>query len=226
MGNPRRSMKMAGIILSLLGLAGMASAQAGSDPNQFVVPPGAAYAGRSYAEWSAAWWQWLLVIPKASSPLLDTTGAFAATGQSGPVWFLADTTGGSATRTCTIPAGKAVLFPLINASFWKPCGGATIEELHARATAAMDEVTILEAAVDGVRLRDLWQHRATSGPYSFTGSPDEILPCQAGPHDAAADGFWILLAPLPVGQHEIHFCGIVLPRAFVTEVRYLITVVP
>ena len=36
-------------------------------------------------------------------------------GQSGSVWFLAGIFGGgSATRTCAVPAGKALYFPVLN----------------------------------------------------------------------------------------------------------------
>jgi len=48
------------------------------------------------------------------NPLLDQTGANAAIGQSGPVWFLAGTTGGTAERAITVPAGKSLFFPLVN----------------------------------------------------------------------------------------------------------------
>ena len=36
-----------------------------------------------------------------------------AVDQEGPVWFLADQLGGREERTCPIPAGKAVLIPLL-----------------------------------------------------------------------------------------------------------------
>ena len=48
------------------------------------------------------------------NPLLDQTGQNAALGQSGEVWFLAGTTGGSAERTVTVPPGKALFFPIVN----------------------------------------------------------------------------------------------------------------
>jgi hypothetical protein len=41
---------------------------------------------------------------------------------------------------------------------------------------------------------------------------------------AVADGFWIMLAPLPVGEHVIHFRGAT--PDFETEVIYDLTVAP
>src|SRR2546423_6015845 len=67
--------------------------------------------GKSYGAWAASWWQWAFSIPEAYNPVTDTTGAFAGVGQSGPVWFVAGTFGGSAERTFTVPAGKGLFLP-------------------------------------------------------------------------------------------------------------------
>src|SRR2546423_13002944 len=69
----------------------------------------------SYIEWTGKWWRWALCIPKSNNPLLDSTGEHCAEGQTGPVWFLAGTTCKihSSERKCTIPSGKALLFPII-----------------------------------------------------------------------------------------------------------------
>ena len=83
-----------------------------------VAPPDANYAGLSYGEWGAAWWQHMFSIPAATNPMLDTTGANALIDQSGPVYFLAGTFGGGeATRTVTIPSGKALFFPIVNGCY-------------------------------------------------------------------------------------------------------------
>jgi hypothetical protein len=77
-------------------------------------PPGPWY-GRTYNRWSAAWWQYVFAQPASVNPLNDSTGANCAVGQSGAVFFLVGTLGGgSAERNCTVPAGKALFFPLVN----------------------------------------------------------------------------------------------------------------
>ena len=63
---------------------------------------------------TARWWQWVISIGQSENPLLDPTGADCAVGQEGPVWFLGGTFGGPATRSCTVPAGKALLIPVLN----------------------------------------------------------------------------------------------------------------
>ena len=76
--------------------------------------------GRTYGEWAAQGWQWALSLPAAAHPLFDTAGRSA--GQPGPVWFLGarscaigDTTCSTTDveRTCAVPAGKALFFPVV-----------------------------------------------------------------------------------------------------------------
>ena len=80
-----------------------------------VYPVGSKPYGLTYGDWTAKWWKWTISLPKNINPGGDTTGKDCALKQSGPVWFLAGTFGGAAIRTCTIPAGKAIMLPLINA---------------------------------------------------------------------------------------------------------------
>jgi hypothetical protein len=67
--------------------------------------------GLTYGEWTARWWQWAYSIPKDVNPAYDDTGRYCTQGQSGPVWFLTGTYGHPVDRYCTIPFGKAILFP-------------------------------------------------------------------------------------------------------------------
>uniref|UniRef100_B8HSL5 Uncharacterized protein n=1 Tax=Cyanothece sp. (strain PCC 7425 / ATCC 29141) TaxID=395961 RepID=B8HSL5_CYAP4 len=84
-------------------------------PN-WVYPPGSKIFGLSYQEWSAAWWQWIYSLPKDNHPLTDLTGEYCATGQHGPVWFLAGATVQTpVNRTCHLPSNKAIFFPVVNA---------------------------------------------------------------------------------------------------------------
>jgi hypothetical protein len=78
-----------------------------------VFPPNTKPYGKTFAEWSAEWIKWALTIPMRYNPAADTTGKNCAINQNGPVWFLAGISGGSAERTCVIPAGKAISFPVV-----------------------------------------------------------------------------------------------------------------
>jgi hypothetical protein len=213
------------------------------NPNPRVLPPGSYAYGKTYGEWGAAWWQWALSFPYLEDPINDPTGEFNEQHQSGPVWFLAGTGGGTATRTVTIPPGKGVFLPIINVLNDYPCPdpdfqpgeGQTLEEFLTEGAAWwISNVTELEVEVDGVSLNNLFDYRGTSGLFTFTGDPswDAVDPCVTGqPQFGVADGYWIMLAPLPKGQHTIHSRGkAVFPEwgdwVFESEVTYNLTVTP
>jgi hypothetical protein len=168
---------------------------------------------------AARWWQWALEVPVAQSPLLDTTGEFAAVGQSGPVWFLAGTWGGGpATRTFTVPAGKPLFFPIANYfagdALHSPKAGGypppPLDFVRAMCTAAIDPLGLdaLSCEVDGVPVPITAQNRGQSIPFSLRLPANNIFQTAAVTFPACADeGYYVLLAPLPPGEHTIHFAA-------------------
>src|SRR5437764_1352063 len=111
----RMSIALSFIAALLLALP-LYSVRADSNSN-LVVQPGTANAvsGNTYVGWSGLWWQFVSSIPATDNPLLDQTGADCTVGQSGSVWFLVGvSTSGRVTRTCTIPSGKILFFPVVN----------------------------------------------------------------------------------------------------------------
>jgi hypothetical protein len=193
------------------------------NPNPGVLPPQSSAFGQTYGEWAGDWWNWALQFPAATCPLLDTTGEFGHLGQTGNVWFLAGNFGGVSHRAISVPTGKALFFPLINVVRATPEAiirgggdptGMTHEEKEAflrnLANATTDLTSSLVAHVDGVALQDLFDYRAESPPGGFllhipAGSV-AIPSYAAGDHDpAVADGYWLMLAPLSKGKHQIHF---------------------
>lgn len=163
--------------------------------------------GTPYAEWTSRWWTWLISIPLSESPAADSTGQYCATNQEGPVWFLAGTFQGSAVRTCEIPSGKAILFPVFNAecSFAEYPNLRSDSELSQCAREAIDPVTFVQASVDGMPLQNI--SRVQSQPFNATFPEENIFGVQAGPTRAVSDGFWIFLQPLSPGNHQINFRG-------------------
>ncbi|HET7148944.1 MAG TPA: hypothetical protein VFI73_10645 [Candidatus Nitrosopolaris sp.] len=165
--------------------------------------------GTSYADWTANWSKWLISIPQPGNPITDSTGKYCAQGQSGPVWFLPGTTGGAAERTCTIPAGKAVLFPVLNSE----CDYVSFPnvksepELVSCARADVNRGINQQATVDGVSLKQLGTYRITSPQYNFTYPAKNIFGAPQGPTQGVTDGYWVFLQPLSPGKHELHFSG-------------------
>jgi hypothetical protein len=220
--------------LAALSLAALGGTAATAD-TAVVIPP----QQQSYGQLGANWWKWVLAIPALDNPQFDPTGADCALGQNGGIWFLAGTAGVSVTRSCTIPAGKAIFFPLVaiendypcpDPNFQPPPGQSLKDFLTEGAAATIDHTTELEAELDGVAIPNLFSYRGTSNMYSFVGDPSltGFDPCITGTQQkAVSDGYWLLLAPLSPGTHTLHFrAAIVFPdgSGFSTEATYNLTV--
>jgi len=126
---------------------------------------------------------WVLSIPKADNPGNDKTGISSTLKQEGPVWFLVGTFENMqvAERTCHIPIGKAILFPVItseknNLEFPEL---KTELELRLRAKDAIDRVTNFSASIDGVKVEGLHNFRVQSPLFEVTFPENniyEVLP--------------------------------------------------
>jgi hypothetical protein len=166
--------------------------------------------GLTYEEWTAKWWQWAYSIPKDVNPAYDDTGRYCTQGQSGPVWFLTGTYGHPVDRYCTIPFGKAILFPILNSecSFAEFPNLKTEKELRQCSKEMEDTVNYLEAKVNGIGIKDLGKSRIQSPLFNFTLAKNNILelPPQTTTQ-AVSDGNWVFLKPLAIGKHVIHFKG-------------------
>lgn len=177
--------------------------------------------GISQSEWSRRWWQWAGSFEQSESPIADRTGALCAQKQSGAVWFLAGTYGTKRTvRTCTVPRGKYLFFPLINYVVMPTSQGsmncATAIGAVARIT---EDVSNLLLDLNGVRHSGLARHRQSTPTCFDLGALAEprirVFP-------SAANGYYAMLKPLPPGTHTLNFGG-VLP-GMVQAVTYTLTV--
>jgi hypothetical protein len=212
-----------------------------------ILPPHSHAFGKTNGAWSAAWWQYVLAQPASTNPLNDPTGAGCRTAQAGPVFFLVGTSStGSATRDqCTVPAGKALFFPLVNAfDVHTPGDGLNTPQdvwNDLQNTIGFGPFSELHATIDGVPVGNLdpasTPFRACAGPDARCSAPDFSLTFPADnlfglPADtyapAVADGFYLLLAPLPPGPHTINFGGTGLfgGSQFSQDITYNLTVTP
>ena len=166
--------------------------------NAQVLSPDTTHFGKTYGEWSAAWWEWALSIPvhsppfsqRINHPLVDLTGVQCGEGQSGPVWFLGGAffeTGTPALSTivrndCTVPESKALFFPLLNVECTEVEGplngcGATVQQSRDIVKFVIDLVANLAADVDGVPI-EIGINSAFR-----VGSPDKPTFCVTLPPD-------------------------------------------
>jgi hypothetical protein len=189
-----------------------------------ILPPDAVVDGKSIKDWTGAWWTWALQAPNDTNPLLDTTGASAHVDNNGPVFFVA---GNDATRSFTVPAGKPILLPLINAFAAEPAPLDPGFSLAARENAAnvllgawvdnfMNPVNSgsLHASIDG---------HSVINPSNYLEVTDffDMGPVQAGSvlnlsfgvpvgidiFPTKSAGYWLMITDLSPGAHELNFGG-------------------
>jgi hypothetical protein len=212
-----------------------------------VAPVDSVVYGRTYGDWAAAWHQWSDAMKADKHPLFDT--ASCSEGQSGPVWFLGGRMCGTeqpecdnslVERECTVPAGKALFFPIVNIACLDKeaennyCMGAgpVINEMRATIAGIIDKVSGLELEVDGRPARvDLKEDFRVQSPVYTTVVPDgnsyqaisepEIV---AGSYLAVDDGIYVMLEPLRKGKHTLNFKGAFPDFGFSLDVTYELTV--
>ena len=151
---------------------------------------------------------------KPQSASVDTTGGYCTIVQHGPVWFLGGTTAGptGVTRTCTIPEGTALFFPLINLADVNATN-QPVSELRAEIAGCMDAVFNLSLVIDGQAIpsKELLRSRVRSVPFVAVFPPDgipSIPPAPPGVYSPSVDdGFYVMLRPLTLGHHTLHFTG-------------------
>jgi len=159
--------------------------------------------GKSYTEWTAVWWQWLGGIPKNRNPACHGTSNFCNESQGNPnVWFLAGRFGGSAetvTRKCTIPHGKAILFPIINyeCSFEDEPSIKTDEELVQRCRDEIDKIGEIYASIDGENI-DMSKYRVNSGCFTINVPSHNCFGARSSVRTMASDGYWLFIESPPM----------------------------
>ncbi len=193
-----------------------------------------AQTGKTYGEWSAVWWKYVFEIPLDNNPIFDATGANCNFAQTGAVFFLVSTAGGSATRNeCVVPAGKTLFFSPLNIA------GFTHQRepehsLRNYNNGFIRSTREIQISIDGTDVGTLVNLEPRSTPLRAA-SPDGFftviapennifggVPFQS--YETVSDGFYLLVAPLSPGAHTITFGGI--SRNFAADVTYNLIVEP
>jgi hypothetical protein len=187
---------------------------------------------------TAEWWQWAYSFPNSQTPLNDATGERCMYGQHGSLWFLAGNQQKNEPRTCSVPEGVTLLFPVINTSNFfvkKQCGNGankpTLKELRKEVAAFIDPVDprLLFASIDNNSIKNLIQ-RVQSVPFPVA-LPDDNLcdfPGSVVPpgiySPTVDDGYYVLLQPLVPGHYTLKFGSTDLH--FLQDNTYNLIVVP
>ncbi len=114
-----------------------------------------------------------------------------------------------------------------------PFHGDDEAELRACANGHIDDTSGLFATIDGVDVRNLNAYRVESPLFEFGPLPEDNLfdffglDAPAGTTSPAVDaGVYLLLAPLSVGMHVVHFGGTFDEQGFSIDTKFNITVAP
>ena len=172
-----------------------------------ILPPRPHPLRNIYAQYQAKWWQWATSLPADHHPLLDTADCSA--GQSGPVWFLGGVFGaGAADRTCSIPAGKALFFPVLNQAYFGDLG-ETEAEMRAVVNIIMEHIVRMSVEIDGIPISHLNRFRTESALFNVGPFPANAVfgLAEGATYPAVDDGVYLLLLPLSPGAHTIHCSG-------------------
>ncbi len=188
-----------------------------------LVPPGdARLKGKTYEQWAAAWWQWALEMPLTNSagaihPSYKDSPKFDVTeSQTGDVWFLGgpfldSPSAGTIRRSCRIPTGKALFFPLFNVECSSieapPFYGATAEHQAGLARYWADHIVDPFCEIDGIPLSNLDAYRVQNPQIEITAPAPWLLGKAGGKGTSSGDGYFVFLAPLAPGQHTLRFGG-------------------
>ncbi len=148
---------------------------------------------RSNDELAAAWWSWAASEPDSTNPVVDDTGADCARNQPSDVWFLAGNFGGTTARACSVPQGRDLFFPVLNAMCAE---GEGCENWF--------DGAYVRAQLDGSNL-DVFEIDA--GPVVVTAVEGNTVTMAGGEFSAFVSGWWVLLSAPASGAHTLSIEG-------------------
>jgi hypothetical protein len=215
------------LVMALVGLSPHPAVAADTDDDQRprIAPIGTRPEGQTYGRWAAEWWQWALGIPADVNPLTDTTGEHCAQRQVDNVWFLAGSSSfdpavppPAVVRTCEIPRGKSLFFPLINNAYFAFLNDppAIRTEEFVREQGRCTDPANISVQIDGFEIR-----RPTRFFTGASGSQSPIFNVQLPPGNvfgadetavpelvfspSAEQGYYLFVRPLSLGTHTIRW---------------------
>jgi hypothetical protein len=184
-------------------------ALAGKKPEK-IVRPDATFRGKTYSQWAASFWQWMMSYPLEGHPAIDDPSFDFSARQSGNVWFWA-APDGPLTRTVTLPAGKALLLSIrdVETSTLEepPFFGATEAEQRANSEFFANHIVNVFCTVDGVPVENLQDYRFSTAQFEFNAPTPWIFGTTGGAGTSVGEGYFLLFPSLSKGTHTIHYGG-------------------
>jgi len=163
--------------------------------------------GSTLGQWAQRYWAWLLTKPATLSPVTDTTGERCADGQAGPVWFLVGAEASAhIRRKCSVPRGKYIFLPALAQLL-------TVQKEPGKTCADLEKNQVgrigfeaqrgIYVKINGERFDSFFENR----PFSTKCAPVVSASGQIIVDQSMFYGTFIMLQPLPPGDHVIEFGG-------------------
>ena len=154
------------------------------------------------------YWKDILETPMDRNKGADPDGSRVDV-DTNPV-YLAATVRGTARRhnVRDISPNKSIFIPINPVAVPEPeaTPNHTVQDCKQNAKDDEDSAEEVTLTIDGAQysMNDLRRCRQT-GPFDVVIPPNAIAGLPPGPCKAVADGYYVLLKPLPPGQHEINY---------------------
>jgi hypothetical protein len=177
--------------------------------------------GKTFTQWSVAWWQWAYGTPATQlsvkyNALLDGTGALAANGQVGsPVFFLCGRLdSANAVRSVSIPSTSGIFLSVLSylgdTVIYGP--SATTNSIAQYVGDSIGfSLTSITVRLDGVTIPNLTSYSVQSDPFSLMLPNNNLYQFlgknapEATVYPAIARGFYLMFVPLSKGVHNLNF---------------------
>jgi hypothetical protein len=175
-----------------------------------ILPPGGEPYGLSYPKHIENFWKWMLSIPADENhPYDDTTGEKCSVGQNDSSVFYLANTDGTKVRTCDVPAGKALLIPVMVVEVSRlESPNSDDAGLTLAAKEDQDSLGFMYLKIDNTEYKqeNLANYRTHTDPFEVYFASPGLFGIQGGENTTAvADGWYILTEPLSKGNHTIYF---------------------
>jgi hypothetical protein len=170
--------------------------------------------GLSYEEHVKSYWKHTLLLNKTGHPWYDIDGSKCRVGQekfNSSIFYLPTNGGDISNRTCKIRSGLGILIPIIvGESSLKESPEAKITDLPQIAKLDQDKMNHLELQINDKKFseEEIRKYSVLTSPFNVIFAKDPLFAGKGGgPTVSAADGYYVLTAPLPKGTYMIHTHG-------------------
>jgi hypothetical protein len=198
--------------------------------NHNIVPRHTKLEGKTLEQWVESFWQYILPLsgPFWPNPLYGCNGAINVRPivniNGGNVWYwqtpiLALTAAYPPQNVCdesanVIPANTYLLLGALDSFSTNgisnfgvlPFSAPTATTQHLNAKAWADLIQNLSITIDNANVTNIQSYRVSTGQFTFAGSPLHSL-FPTGNYTAEANGYYLIIKPLPAGSHTIHVEG-------------------